>query len=94
MWRMLQQKEPEDFVIATGYLSGLDEFVKNTFNSLNLDWEDHVIQNKSLLRPSEINASFGCPKKALEKLRWEAKTLAPEIASIMTNNEIEILKAQ
>lgn len=94
MWRMLQQKEPEDFVIATGYLSGLDEFVKNAFNSLNLDWEDHIIQNKSLLRPSEIKAGFGCPKKALDKLNWKAKTLAPEIASMMTKNEIKILKAQ
>ena len=92
MWMILQQKEAEDFVIATGYLGSLSEFVNNAFSSLNLDWENHVKTNRILFRPSEIKSVHGCPEKANKKLNWHAKKIMPEIARLMTYNEFEKLK--
>jgi len=92
MWKMLQQEKPEDFVIATGKLSSLNEFISCAFSALNLNWEDHVIRDDILYRPSEIKSGFGCPTKANKKLSWEAKTLMPEIANIMTLKEFNKIK--
>ncbi len=92
MWKILQQKEAEDFVIATGYLNALSEFIENAFSSLNLDWENHVSLNPSLYRPSEISSVHGCPEKAKKKLNWEAEKMMPEIAELMTYYEFEKLK--
>ena len=92
MWRMLQQKNAKDYVIATGQLYGLNEFVNEAFSSLNLDWEKYVIINDELKRPSEIKSGFGSPIKANSELNWHAKTYMPEIASIMTKHEFSLLK--
>ncbi len=94
MWKMLQQKSPEDYVIATGHLSGLREFVVQAFSALDLDWEKHVYCDNSIRRPSEIYAGYGCPKKAQNKLGWEAKTCMPEVASLMARGEYMRLKKQ
>lgn len=92
MWRMLQQKDAKDYVIATGQIYGLNEFVNEAFSSLNLDWEKYVIINDELKRPSEIRSGFGSPIKANSELNWHAKTYMPEIASIMTKHEFSLLK--
>ena len=92
MWQMLQQNLPEDYVIATGKIYSLNDFVIEAFSSLNLDWEKYVIISESLKRPSEINSGYGFPLKAKTKLNWYAKTFMPEIAKIMTNEEFKFLK--
>ena len=92
MWQMLQQEDPEDFVIATGKIYGLYDFVSEVFGSLNLDWEKYVIINESLKRPAEIKSGYGSPIKAKTKLNWSAKTFMPEIASIMAKEEFNLLK--
>ena len=92
MWKMLQQKDAEDFVIATGYLSSLQEFISCAFSIFNLNWEKHVISNPELYRPSEIRSVYGSPKKANTKLNWRAEKTMPEVAKLMTLNEFEILK--
>ena len=92
MWLMLQQKDPEDYVIATGKINGLDDFVNEAFSALNLNWEKYVIINDSLKRPSEIRSGFGSPLKANSKLNWEAKTFMPEIAKIITKEEFNFFK--
>ena len=92
MWRMLQQKDAKDYVIATGQIYGLNEFVNEAFSSLNLDWEKYVIINDKLKRPSEIRSGFGSPIKANFELNWHAKTYMPEIARIMTEQEFSLLK--
>ena len=92
MWQMLQQKDPEDYVIATGKINGLDDFVNEAFSALNLNWEKYVIINDSLKRPSEISSGFGSPLKAKSKLNWNAKTFMPEIAEIITKEEFKTLK--
>ena len=92
MWKMLQQRNAEDYVIATGKIYGLNEFVDAAFSALNLNWEKHVILNDSLKRPSEIKSGFGSPLKATSKLNWSAKTFMPQIAGIMAKEEFKILK--
>jgi len=88
MWMMLQQGRPEDFVIATGRLSGLDDFVACAFAALGLDWRRHVESDSALLRPSEIRSGFGRPDKAKRLLGWEARTHMPDIAALMARAEL------
>ena len=92
MWQILQQNEADDFVIATGTLSGLSDYIKNVFSSLGLDWEKYVISNPKLFRPSEIKSGFGSPLKANNKLGWKAKKLMPEVAEKMALYEFDKLK--
>lgn len=93
MWQILQQKKPEDYVIATGRLSSLQDFVANAFQAVNLDWEQHVISNSSLIRPNEVKSIYGNPEKAYKNLDWKASIFAAEIAHRMTKYEFERLSA-
>ncbi len=92
MWKMLQQKDPEDFVISTGILSGLDEFINCAFSALDLNWKEHVISNPKFFRPSEIKSGYGSPKKANNLLDWYAKKSMPEVAKLMALKQFEVLK--
>ncbi len=94
MWTMLQQPEPDDYVIATGQQGSLIDFVGHVFSSLGLDWERHVRQDKTLYRPSEIRAGFGCPEKAAKKLGWSARTYMPEVAARMALGELARLQGK
>ena len=73
MWLMLQQPQPEDFIIATGESNTLQDFMATAFEALGLDWTQHVFTDTRLLRPTEIMVSRGNPAKALDKLDWQAK---------------------
>ena len=92
MWGMLQQEKLEDFVISTGKLSFLSQFVDCAFSALGLNWRDHVHSVPELFRPSEIKAVYGCPEKAFKNLNWKANILMPEIAKLMSLKELENLK--
>jgi len=83
MWRMLQQEEPGDFVIATGISVSLEHFVSDVFASVDLDWREHVESDPKLFRPSEINWSQGDASLAKLRLGWEAHTKMPELARLM-----------
>ena len=72
MWRILQQDAPDDFVIATGCMHSLHEFVNKTFLALGLNSSDYVDSDASLLRPADIAMSVGCPEKANRLLKWNA----------------------
>jgi GDPmannose 4,6-dehydratase len=74
MWRMLQQAEPRDFVVATGQSNTLEAFVEGVFNRLDLKWRDHVDYDESLLRPSDIRYSAADPSLAKAQLDWQANT--------------------
>jgi GDPmannose 4,6-dehydratase len=87
MWRMLQQDEAEDFVVATGTTISLEEFVRVAFEALDLDWTEHVDVNEALLRPLDIACSLANPAKAKAKLGWEAKHRMPEIAHMLVEAE-------
>jgi GDPmannose 4,6-dehydratase len=73
MHKLLQSETPQDFVIATGKTSTLEEFVNMTFSELGLDWREHVVVDKTLFRPTDINISRANPSLAFEKLGWKAK---------------------
>lgn len=81
MWLMLQQLQPEDFVIATGETNTLQDFVVAVFQALGLDWTQHVVTDQTLLRPSEIMVSRGNPAKAFDKLGWQAKRKMRDVIS-------------
>jgi GDPmannose 4,6-dehydratase len=73
MWRMLQQKKPDDYVVATGEEHSLQQFVAETFRQLKLDWRKHVVSDRKLFRPSDIERSCGNASKARHKLGFKSK---------------------
>jgi GDPmannose 4,6-dehydratase len=72
MHLMLQQKKPRDYVIATGISRSLEEFVALAFETVGLDWQSHVVSDKTLLRPADIREGRGNPIKAERELGWKA----------------------
>jgi GDPmannose 4,6-dehydratase len=83
MYLMLQQEESDDYVIATGESYKLAEFIEIAFRLVNLDWQDYVISDKDLRRPTDLAISRGAPLKAKEKLGWEAKHKITDIVRLM-----------
>ena len=91
MWRMLQQGEPTDFVIATGKLHSVREFLAAAFEAVNLDWQQYVEADDRYVRPAEVGRLVGDPSKALTQLGWQAKTSLPELAQWMVAADIQRL---
>ena len=91
MWLMMQQDEPEDFVIATGQSDSVQDFVEAAFGSVGRDWRKHVEIDPQYLRPTEVDSLIGDSSLAKAKLGWEAKTLMPELAAIMVFADLESL---
>lgn len=83
MYLMLQQEEPDDYVIATGESSSLEEFVAAAFASLDLDWRNYVVIDNSLLRPTDLAVGRGNPAKAKNKLGWQAKFKMKDVVKMM-----------
>jgi GDPmannose 4,6-dehydratase len=88
MARILTRDEPEDFVIATGELNTLQDFVAATFDALGLDWTRHVVTEPGLLRPSDIARSVGDPGKARRLLGWQAETRMREVVKRLVEAEL------
>jgi len=88
MWRMLQQPNAEDFVIATGESYSLETFVAEAFRCVKLDWREHVIADDSLLRPSEIMNGCGSPAKAREKLDWQPTYKMKDVVRMMIDAKL------
>lgn len=89
MWRMLQQDEADDYVIATGETHSLEDFVRIVFESVGLDWGDHVVADETLLRPADIQVGAANPAKAFSKLKWKAEYKMPDVARMMVEVEQE-----
>ena len=83
MWRMLQQDQAQDFVIATGTTMTLEEFVQAAFDEANLNWRDHVIQDPSLFRPTDLEIGRADPSKAVKALQWQASTRGTDVVKKM-----------
>ena len=83
MYLMLQQEQPDDFVIATGASYTLEAFVQNAFEAVGLDWKSHVEIDKSLLRPTDLSGGLGHPTKARMKLGWQAQYQMPDVVRMM-----------
>jgi GDPmannose 4,6-dehydratase len=89
MWRMLQQPEPDDFVIATGETHSVREFVEQAFALVGLDYRDYVITDSALFRPAEVEVLLGDASKAKEKLGWRHTTKLPELIREMVQSDCE-----
>jgi GDPmannose 4,6-dehydratase len=92
MWRMLQQPEPDDYVIATGRSHRLEEFVAAAFAHFGLDWNDHVRLDKALHRPTDLASSVGNAAKAERVLGWRAATVMPQVVGHMAAAEADRLE--
>jgi GDPmannose 4,6-dehydratase len=93
MWRMLQQDEPDDYVIATGESYSVREFLTEAFNVIGInDWDKYVDIDQRFIRPAEVDVLKGDATKAKEKLGWVPKTSFKDLVKIMVLNDIEILK--
>jgi GDPmannose 4,6-dehydratase len=88
MWLMLQQEEPEDFVVATGTSASVRDFVEYCFSHAGLDWREHVRFDERYLRPSEVDDLVGDPSKAERVLGWRARVHARELAGLMVDAEL------
>lgn len=79
MWIMLQQDNPDDYVIATGLTTTLEDYVSQVFDFYNLDWKDYVSHSKALVRPLDIQNSHADPSKAEKILGWSASVKMPDL---------------
>jgi GDPmannose 4,6-dehydratase len=94
MWRMLQQEESDDYVIATGETHTVQEFVEEAFSYAGLDWRDYVEIDPWYYRPSEVDLLVGDASKAKKVLEWEPKTTFKDLVSLMVDADMAALKAQ
>jgi len=91
MWLMLQQNEPDDYVVATGETHAISEFLDISFNCVNLDWHDYVEFDERYLRPAEVDLLIGDPTKAKQKLGWEPSVTFEQLVALMVEADLRAL---
>jgi GDPmannose 4,6-dehydratase len=91
MWMMMQQAEPDDYVIATGETHSVREFAELAFSHVGLNWKKYVDIDPRYLRPAEIDVLQGDASKAREKLGWRARTGFQELVKIMVDADVQLL---
>ena len=89
MWKMLQQDEPDEFVFATGKCYSVQELVEIAFAYADLDWQKHVVADRSLLRPADVAYLVGDASKARKRLGWEPTTSFPDLIKMMVEEDIQ-----
>lgn len=94
MWLMLQQENPDDYVIATGETHSVREFVEETFACLDLDWREYVKYDKRYERPAEVELLIGNPAKAKKQLDWEPKVRFKELVSLMVKADLALAEEE
>ncbi len=91
MWLMLQQAEPDDYVVATGETHSVREFLDIAFNYVNLDWNDYVAFDERYLRPAEVDLLIGDPTKTKQKLGWKPSVTFEELVALMVEADLAVL---
>jgi len=94
MWLMLQQDEPDDYVVATGKTHSVQELCEVAFGYLGLDWRDHVVMDPRFLRPADVDFLVGDAAKARTKLGWEPTVTFEELIQMMVDADLEALKRE
>ena len=90
MWLVLQQDQPDDYVVATGETHSIREFLDIAFREVGIEnWEPHVVIDKKFFRPAEVDILRGNPAKAEEQLGWKRKTSFAELVKTMLENDIK-----
>ncbi|ABY34349.1 MAG TPA: GDP-mannose 4,6-dehydratase [Chloroflexus aurantiacus] len=94
MWLMLQQDQPEDYVIATGETHSVREFCELAFGYVGLDYRDYVVIDQRFMRPAEVDLLIGDASKARQKLGWQPRTTFPELVQMMVEADLQLVKEQ
>ena len=94
MWLMLQQDEPEDYVIATGETHSVRELCEIAFGYLGLDYRDYVVQDPRYYRPAEVDLLVGDASKARERLGWEPEVSFEELVKLMVDADMENMQRE
>ena len=89
MFEMLQQPEPDDFVLATGETHTVEEFVEAAFAAVNLNWRDYVVIDPAFVRPAEVDLLLGDASKAKRVLGWQPRTTFEELVALMVEADLE-----
>jgi GDPmannose 4,6-dehydratase len=92
MWMMLQQAEPDDYVLATGKVHSIRELLDAAFGAAGLDWEEYVEIDAKFLRPAEVDCLCGDAAKAREKLGWEPEVTFKELIKMMVEADLEAVQ--
>jgi GDPmannose 4,6-dehydratase len=93
MWLMLQQDQPDDYVIATGTAHSVRDLVETAFGHVGLDWQKHTVTDPQFLRPAEVDHLIGTPAKARAQLGWEPSVDFKGLVTMMVEADLERLKA-
>ncbi len=88
MWLMLQQPEPDDYVIATGETHSVEDLVATAFQHVGLDWQKYVVTDPAFVRPAEVDLLIGDPAKAREKLGWTPTTSFQQLIELMVDADL------
>ena len=91
MWRMLQQDQPDDFVLATGETHTVREFVELAFTRAGLDWQKHVVIDPRFMRPAEVELLLGNPAKAEKQLGWKRQASFQGLVNMMVDGDLELV---
>jgi len=94
MWLMLQQDNPDSYVVSSEKTHSVREFVEISFGHLDLEWEKHVVIDPRFVRPAEVDLLLGNSEKAHKELGWHAKTSFEELIKLMVDAELKLLKRQ
>ncbi|HEX7175055.1 MAG TPA: GDP-mannose 4,6-dehydratase [Pyrinomonadaceae bacterium] len=93
-WMILQQPQPDDYVVATGELHSVREFLDEAFGYLGLDWREHVETDPRQLRPAEVDAVVGDSSKARRVLGWRPRVAFRELVRMMVDADLELAKGE
>ena len=89
MWEMLQQNDPEDYVLSTGLSHSVKDLLLFAFEAANLSWEDYVIIDEAFMRPAEVDHLIGDSSKAKKKLSWKPRTKFKNLVEIMLEADMQ-----
>jgi GDPmannose 4,6-dehydratase len=94
MWMMLQQDQPDDYVIATGQSHSVRDFLELAFGHVDLDWQEFVELDPSYLRPTEVDLLLGDASKARRMLGWEPTITFPDLVAMMVEHDVELARQE
>jgi GDPmannose 4,6-dehydratase len=92
MWLMLQQTQPDDYVISTGQTHSVRELCELAFGHVGLDYHDYVVLDERFMRPAEVDLLIGDPSKARERLGWQPETSFEELVRMMVESDLKLLR--
>jgi GDPmannose 4,6-dehydratase len=92
MWLMLQQDEPDDYVVSTDETHSVERLLEVAFDCVNLNWKDYAVQDPRFMRPAEVDLLVGDSSKTREKLGWEPKVSFEELIAMMVESDMQKLK--